>query len=133
MPVITGKNNKKSGFEIIKNGVSIFLLLFNFFFALKNLSGFWNTLKTYKISKRYAVICKCQSIFINLTKHWNIWCIAKGGWVGFYCFLTNIFQITFKYLQNIGSFIKKQTSGTSSDNKWQRMTTSENGTVHFKE
>ena len=27
--------------------------------------------------------------------------IEKGGWVGFYCFLANIFQITFKYLQNI--------------------------------
>ena len=34
-------------------------------------------------------------------KHWKIWCIAKGGWVGFYYFLRNIFQITFKNLQNI--------------------------------
>ena len=36
-----------------------------------------------------------------ITKNWNIWCIARGGWVGFYCFLTNNFQINFKYLQNI--------------------------------
>ena len=36
-----------------------------------------------------------------ITKHWNIWCIARGEWVGCYCFLTNIFLITFKYLQNI--------------------------------
>ena len=36
-----------------------------------------------------------------MTKHGIIWCIAKEGWVGFYCFLKNIFQIIFKYLQNI--------------------------------
>ena len=36
-----------------------------------------------------------------ITKHWNIWYIVRGGWVGFYCFLTNSFEITFKYLQNI--------------------------------
>ena len=68
------------------------------------MSGFWNTLK---ISKCYTVICKCRSIFIlhwfeqSLTKHWNIWCIAREGWVGCYCFLTKIFLITFKCLQNI--------------------------------
>ena len=26
---------------------------------------------------------------------------AKGGWVGLFCFLTNIFQISLKYLPNI--------------------------------
>ena len=36
-----------------------------------------------------------------ITKYCNIWCIARGEWVGFYCFLTNIFLITFQYLQNI--------------------------------
>ena len=36
-----------------------------------------------------------------ISKQWNIWCIAKGGWVCFYCFLINSFQITFKYLQNL--------------------------------
>ena len=35
-----------------------------------------------------------------ITKLWNIWYIARGGWVGFNSFLTNIFLITFKYLQN---------------------------------
>ena len=40
--------------------------------------------------------------FNNVKKeHWNIWCIARGGWVDSYCFLTKIFQITFKYLQNM--------------------------------
>ena len=34
-------------------------------------------------------------------KQWNIWCIARGGWDGFYYFLTNIFPVTFEYLQNL--------------------------------
>ena len=34
-------------------------------------------------------------------KHWKIWCNLRGGWVGFFCFLTNIFQITFKHFQSI--------------------------------
>ena len=71
------------------------------------MSGFWNTWRVLKISKCYTVMCKCQSIlyFIHfnnvITKHWNIWYITRGGWIGFYCFLTNIFLITFKYLQNM--------------------------------
>ena len=36
-----------------------------------------------------------------IAKHWNIWFIARGGWIGFCCFLTDIFQITFKHLWNI--------------------------------
>ena len=34
VPVITGKDNKKSAFEIIKNGISIFGHLFKIFFFL---------------------------------------------------------------------------------------------------
>ena len=45
-----------------------------------------------------ANVKKCSNM---ITKHWNIWYIARGGWVGFYCFLTDIFVITLKYLQNI--------------------------------
>ena len=73
--VITGKNNEKSEFEIIKNGIAIFgHLLKKLIFCFYHLSGFWNTLKTFEISECYAVICKCQSIFIlhSLTKHSNI-------------------------------------------------------------
>ena len=41
VPVITGKDNKKSAFEIIKNGISIFGHLFkNFFFLLLTLVRF---------------------------------------------------------------------------------------------
>ena len=64
----------------------------------------WRLLKSQNVILWYANL-NLFLYFIHLnkviTKHWNIWCIARGGWVGCYCFLTNILLITFKYLQNI--------------------------------
>ena len=64
----------------------------------------WRLLKSKNIRPWYAnVNLFLYFIHFNnvIRKHWKIWCIAKEGWVGRYCFLTKIFQITFKYLQSI--------------------------------
>ena len=67
------------------------------------MSGFWNTLKTFEISKCYAIICKCHPIFIlhSLTKHSNIWCIVtrRMSWflLLFDKHFSNCLQIPSKY------------------------------------
>ena len=66
------------------------------FFAFNTFQVFgtpWSLLKSQNVS-----YCNMQMV---IPKHWNIWCIARGGSVGFYCFLANIFVITLKYLPNI--------------------------------
>ena len=113
VPVITGKNNEKSEFEIIKNGIAIFgHLLKKLIFCFYHLSGFWNTLKTFEISECYAVICKCQSIFIlhSLTKHSNIWCIVtrRTSWflLLFDKHFSNCLQMPSKYSNTMLSICK---------------------------
>ena len=56
--VITGKNNEKSGFKITKNDFDVWTVYLKKYF-FKHLPDFCNTLKTFKISKFYIVICKC--------------------------------------------------------------------------
>ena len=97
-------------FKSSKNGISIFghlLKIFLFFFVFNTCQVFGTLsrlLKTQNHIMQYAIVNSFLYFihFNNLiTNHLNIWCIARGGWDGFYCFLTNIFQITFKYLQNL--------------------------------
>ena len=86
------------------------LLIFHYsshIFCFSHLSGIWNTLKTLKISKCYIKYYANVNLLLYffhfnnaITKHWNISCTARGGWVGFHCFLT-LFKSPFKYLQNI--------------------------------
>ena len=76
------------------------------------MSGFWNTLKTFEISKCYAIICKCHPIFIlhSLTKHSNIWCIVtrRKSWflLLFDKHFSNCLQIPSKYSNTMLSICK---------------------------
>ena len=87
-------NHKKRNFDIWTSFKKIF-------FASNTSQVFgtlWRLLKSQNVILQYTntnLFLYYFFLFLikNIREPSLIWCITKGGWVGFYCFLTNIFQL----------------------------------------